>query len=123
MAVDEQDCPRRKQMSATSPSARPSPPSDFGTRIPSSRSPSSAAAALPCNVQRSTDLAAAAAGRHAVQLSVSSLPEVTRGPDARARIGRGYWTIEPLLGAEPAALIVTVTGPIAARMGDEPCWG
>src|SRR5947208_16542767 len=66
--------------------------------------------------------AAAAAGRHSVQLRFSSLPEVPRGPDARARIARGYWPIETLLGAEPDALIVTGTEPIAARLADEPYW-
>ena len=66
--------------------------------------------------------AAAAAGRHSVQLRFSSLPEVPRGPDARARIARGYWPIETLLAAEPDALIVTGTEPIAARLADEPYW-
>src|SRR5437588_9897060 len=77
-------------------------------------------AALASTEAQFSALLAAAAGSHSVQLRVSSLPEVPRGPDARARIARGYWPIETLLGAEPDALIVTGTEPIAARRADEP---
>src|SRR5207244_13592024 len=45
-----------------------------------------------------------------------------RGPDGRARTGLGAWPIATRLGAEPAALIVTGTEPIAARLADEPYW-
>src|SRR5207302_43222 len=79
-------------------------------------------AALASTEAQFSALLAAAAGRHSVQLRFSSLPEVPRGPDARARIARGYWPIETLLGAEPDALIVTGTQPIAARLADEPYW-
>ena len=79
-------------------------------------------AALASTEAQFSALLAAAAGRHSVQLRFSSLPEVPRGPDARARIARGYWPIETLLGAEPDALIVTGTEPIAARLADEPYW-
>src|SRR5207302_11222201 len=79
-------------------------------------------AALASTEAQFSALLAAAAGRHSVQLRFSSLPEVPRGPDARARIARGYWPIEPLLGAAPAALIVTGTAPMPARLADEPGW-
>src|SRR2546429_661737 len=79
-------------------------------------------AALASTEAQFSALLAAAAGRHSVQLRFSSLPEVPRGPDARARIARGYWPIETLLAAEPDALIVTGTEPIAARLADEPYW-
>src|SRR5204862_436740 len=107
MAVDEQDCPRRKQMSAASPSARPSPRRDGAIFVGLVNNMPDAA--LASTEAQFSALLAAAAGRHSVQLRFSSLPEVPRGPDARARIARGYCPIETLLAAEPDALIVTGT--------------
>src|SRR4029077_8108620 len=77
-------------------------------------------AALESTEAQFSGLLAAAAGKHSVRLLFSSLPEIPRGPDARARIARGYWPIETLLAEEPDALIVTGTEPIAARLADEP---
>jgi homoserine O-succinyltransferase/O-acetyltransferase len=79
--------------------------------------------ALESTEAQFSGLLAAGAGRHSVRLLFSSLPEIPRGPDARARIARGYWPIETLLAEEPDALIVTGTEPIAARLADEPYWG
>jgi homoserine O-succinyltransferase/O-acetyltransferase len=79
-------------------------------------------AALESTEAQFSGLLGAAAGRHSVSLRFSSLPEVPRGPEARARIARGYWPIETLLAAEPDALIVTGTEPLAARLADEPYW-
>jgi homoserine O-succinyltransferase/O-acetyltransferase len=78
--------------------------------------------ALESTEAQFSGLLAAGAGRHSVRLLFSSLPEIPRGPDARARIARGYWPIETLLAEEPDALIVTGTEPIAARLADEPYW-
>jgi len=79
-------------------------------------------AALESTEAQFSGLLAAGAGKHSVRLLFSSLPEIPRGPDARARIARGYWPIETLLAEEPDALIVTGTEPIAARLADEPYW-
>ena len=79
-------------------------------------------AALESTEAQFSGLLAAGAGRHSVRLRFSSLPEVPRGPDARARIAHGYWPIETLLAEEPDALIVTGAEPIAARLADEPYW-
>ena len=79
-------------------------------------------AALESTEAQFSGLLAAGAGKHSVRLLFSSLPEIPRGPDARARIARGYWPIEALLAEEPDALIVTGTEPIAARLADEPYW-
>src|SRR5205807_6869767 len=61
-------------------------------------------AALASTEAQFSALLAAAAGSHSVQLRVSSLPEVPRGPDARARIARGYWPIETLLDRKSTRL-------------------
>ncbi len=65
----------------------------------------------------------AAAARHLpVQLRYASVPEVPRGPAARARIAERYWTLEELFGGALDALIVTGTEPRAAVLSDEPYW-
>lgn len=64
----------------------------------------------------------AAAGSHPVRLRFSYLPGVPRGPAARERIERSYWSLEELLRQAPDALIVTGTEPRAASLSDEPYW-
>src|SRR5215467_1138431 len=47
----------------------------------------------------------------AVALRFSSLPELTRGPEAAEHIRQGYWPLEQLLDDGLDALIVTGTEP------------
>ena len=63
-----------------------------------------------------------ASGAHPVELRVTYLPEVPRGPEAREFIGQNYWHIEQLTAAPVDALIVTGLEPKAARLVDEPYW-
>jgi homoserine O-succinyltransferase len=72
--------------------------------------------------QFSALLAAAAAGSRPVRLRFSSLPELPRGPDARARIDSSYWPLEELLAQRPDALIVTGTEPRTPVLEEEPYW-
>ena len=65
----------------------------------------------------------AAAGSRRVTLRLSSLPELPRSDEARARIARVYWPLDELLAARPDALIVTGTEPRAPRLPEEPYWG
>lgn len=57
-----------------------------------------------------------------VRLRYSSLPEVPRGPEARARIAERYWSLEQLFDDPPDAFIVTGTEPKTPRLSDEPYW-
>jgi homoserine O-succinyltransferase len=68
-------------------------------------------------------LLAAAAGDRSLRLRYSSLPEVPRGPAARARIAARYWPLAMLLADAPDALIVTGTEPKSPSLRDEPYWG
>jgi homoserine O-succinyltransferase len=63
-----------------------------------------------------------ACGTHSVRLRYSSLPEVPRGRDARARIAEHYWSFDQLLNDPPDAVIVTGTEPKTPRLRDEPYW-
>jgi len=67
-------------------------------------------------------LLSAAAGDRTVRLRLASLPEVPRGPGARARIADRYWTLEQLWAQAPDAIIVTGTEPKTAVLSDEPYW-
>lgn len=67
-------------------------------------------------------LLGAAAGPLPVRLRFSSLPELARGPVARARIDAGYWPLDELLAERPDALIVTGTEPRTPALEDEPYW-
>jgi homoserine O-succinyltransferase/O-acetyltransferase len=80
-------------------------------------------AALEATEQQFSALLAAAAGEHAVRLRCSSLPELERGPAARARLEADYWPLEELLAMRPDALIVTGTEPRTAVLEEEPYWG
>jgi homoserine O-succinyltransferase len=64
----------------------------------------------------------AAAGARTVRLRLASLPEVPRGPAARARIAARYWSLEQLWAQPPDAIIVTGTEPKSAVLSDEPYW-
>jgi homoserine O-succinyltransferase/O-acetyltransferase len=78
--------------------------------------------ALEATEGQFTALLDAAAGPRAVRLRFSYLPGVPRGPAARERIERTYWSLEELLRQAPDALIVTGTEPRAASLSDEPYW-
>lgn len=67
-------------------------------------------------------LLGAAAETRIVRLRFSSLPEVPRGPAARARIDSTYWPLEELLAERPDALIITGAEPRAPRLEEEPYW-
>ena len=67
-------------------------------------------------------LVGAAAGSRTVRLRFSSLPELPRGPEARARIDSSYWALDELLAQQPDALIVTGTEPRAPALEEEPYW-
>jgi homoserine O-succinyltransferase len=67
-------------------------------------------------------LLGAAAGPLAVRLRFSSLPELSRGPVARARIDSSYWPLDELLAERPDALIVTGTEPRTPVLEEEPYW-
>ena len=67
-------------------------------------------------------LLTAASRTRTVHLRIASLSEVTRGPEARARITERYWSLDQLLAEAPDALIVTGTEPKTARLSDEPYW-
>jgi homoserine O-succinyltransferase len=78
--------------------------------------------ALEATEGQFTALLKAAAGSHPVRLRFSYLAGVPRGPAARERIERTYWSLEELLRQAPDALIVTGTEPRAASLSDEPYW-
>ena len=78
--------------------------------------------ALEATEGQFSSLLQAAAGSHPVRLCFSCLPGVPRGPAARERIERIYWSLEELLRQAPDALIVTGTEPRAAALSDEPYW-
>ena len=67
-------------------------------------------------------LLGAAADSLTVRLRLSSLPQLTRGPVARARIDSVYWDLDELLSQRPDALIVTGTEPRTPALEEEPYW-
>ena len=67
-------------------------------------------------------LLAAAADSLTVRLRFSSLPQLARGPAARARIDSVYWELDDLLSQRPDALIVTGTEPRTPVLEEEPYW-
>ena len=71
-------------------------------------------AALQSTEAQFCGLLAAAAGTAAIEVRLSSFPELPRGPEALERIGHSYWPIEELLAEPLDALIVTGTEPRAA---------
>ena len=79
-------------------------------------------AALEATEGQFAALLDAAGGSQPVRLRFSCLPGVPRGPAARERIERTYWSLEELLRQAPDALIVTGTEPRAAALSDEPYW-
>lgn len=79
-------------------------------------------AALESTEAQFAGLLRAAAGRCALRLRFTSLPELPRGMQARAHIARSYWPLAALLDGAPDALIVTGTEPSAPQLRDEPYW-
>jgi homoserine O-succinyltransferase len=79
--------------------------------------------ALEATEQQFGALLRAAAGPRTVRLRLSSLPELARGAEARARIDATYWALDELLAQRPDALIVTGTEPRAPALEEEPYWG
>lgn len=67
-------------------------------------------------------LLGAAAGSLTVRLRLSSLPQLARGPAARARIDSTYWPLDEVLAQRPDALIVTGTEPRTPELEEEPYW-
>lgn len=57
-----------------------------------------------------------------VELRMTWLPEVARGPEALEFIRRRYWHIDRLTASPVDALIVTGLEPKTARLVDEPYW-
>jgi homoserine O-succinyltransferase len=64
----------------------------------------------------------AASGEEAVQLRLTSLPELPRSPEALEHIRHSYWPLEDLLTEGVDALIVTGTEPRAPALRHEPYW-
>ncbi len=79
-------------------------------------------AALQSTEAQFCGLLTAAAGATAIEVRLSSFPELPRGPEALERIDQSYWPIEEVLAEPLDALIVTGTEPRAARLTDEPYW-
>jgi homoserine O-succinyltransferase len=78
--------------------------------------------ALEATERQFTTLLAAAAGARTVRLRFSSLSQLPRGAEARARIDSQYWALDELLADRPDALIVTGTEPRAPMLEEEPYW-
>lgn len=79
-------------------------------------------AALQSTETQFRSLLQAAAGEQLVKLRLSSFPELPRGPEGQAHVGRSYWPIDELLAGPLDALIVTGTEPRAALLSEEPYW-
>ncbi len=79
-------------------------------------------AALRATERQFIDLLAAAAGDTLVRLHLFSLPELPRGPAARAHVKAGYADLSQFKNGRLDALIVTGSEPIAASLSDEPYW-
>jgi homoserine O-succinyltransferase/O-acetyltransferase len=63
-----------------------------------------------------------AASGLAVNVRLSSFPELPRSPDGARQVQERYWPIGDLLAQPLDALIVTGTEPRAPRLRDEPYW-
>ena len=79
-------------------------------------------AALQSTEAQFCGLLTAAAGTTAIEVRLSSFPELPRGPEALERIAQAYWPIDELLAEPLDALIVTGTEPRAAQLTEEPYW-
>ena len=78
--------------------------------------------ALEATETQFSTLLAAAAGSGTLEVRLTSLPEVPRGPAAAARIAATYWPLTRMFENPPDALIVTGAEPLAADLSDEPYW-
>jgi homoserine O-succinyltransferase len=79
-------------------------------------------AALHSTEDQFSGLLRAASGDQAVQLRLTSLPELPRSPEALVHIQRNYWPLEELIARPVDALIVTGTEPRAPALREEPYW-
>ena len=80
-------------------------------------------AALRSTEDQFSGLLRAASGDQAVQLRLTSLPELLRSPEALEHIERNYyWPLEELIARPIDALIVTGTEPRAPVLREEPYW-
>jgi len=79
-------------------------------------------AALQATEAQFTSLLEAAAADDQVWLQFSSLPEVPRSLEVRARLERQYWPLEALLSEPLDALIVTGAEPRTELLSQEPYW-
>lgn len=109
----------------------PAAPADSSRRMPAEAMPGALVIGLINNMPDSAldgtesqfvALLSAASGPHAVRLRISSIPEVPRGPEARAKIAARYWPLQSLLDEAPDALIITGTEPRTPALADEPYW-
>lgn len=79
-------------------------------------------AGLESGERQFVDLLSEAAGSHLVRLRFFSLPQITRGPRARARLDTLYSNFADLMQTRVDGLIVTGCEPRAGRLPDEPVW-
>ena len=78
--------------------------------------------ALKATETQFVNVLAAAAGERVVRLRFASLPEVPRGPEARASIEARYWPLDELCAQPLDAIIVTGAEPKTPVLSDEPYW-
>ncbi len=79
-------------------------------------------AALHSTEKQFSGLLAQASRDQAVRLRLTSLPELSRSPEALEHIRRNYWPLEEVLATPLDALIVTGTEPRAPALTEEPYW-
>lgn len=79
-------------------------------------------AALRATERQFIDLLGAAAGDTLVRLHLFSLPELSRGPAARAHMRSAYADLEQFKNGRLDALIVTGSEPIKPVLSQEPYW-
>ncbi len=79
-------------------------------------------AALAATERQFRSLVEAAAGGRAVELQLFHIPEIARGPEARARLQARSRPLVELDRAQLDGLIVTGAEPRADRLQDEPFW-
>jgi homoserine O-succinyltransferase len=79
-------------------------------------------AALHSTENQFSGLLQEACGDCAIQLRLTSLPEMPRSPQAAEEIRSRYWPLEEVLAGRPDALIVTGTEPRAPVLREEPYW-
>lgn len=78
--------------------------------------------ALEATEQQFGSLLRSASSSYQVQLSISTLPGISRSPRAQDYIERSYFRIDDFMGQQLDALIVTGTEPLRPELADEPYW-